>query len=94
MQPNIRENGAVSSFTLKQYKLLTAYTDLDSGPNSILNSLGQSTGHKEAIGMPTLHVGSRSSEELIPKVKGCTFIVMGDILEVPSRDFPGTVRAF
>ena len=30
--------------------------------------------------MPTLHVGSRSSEELIPKVKGCTFIVMGDLL--------------
>ena len=28
--------------------------------------------------MPTLHIGSRSSEELIPKVKGCTFIVMGD----------------
>ena len=44
----------------------------------ILNSLGQSTGHKEAVGMPTLHIGSRISEELIPKVKGCTFIVMGD----------------
>ena len=46
----------------------------------ILNSLGQSTGHKEAVGMPTLHIGSRISEELIPKVKGCTFIVMGDFL--------------
>ena len=44
----------------------------------ILNRLQPSTGHKEAIGMPTLHTGSRSSEELIPKVKGCTFIVMGD----------------
>ena len=28
------------------------------------------------IGMPTLHIGSRSSEELIPKVKGFTFIVI------------------
>ena len=44
----------------------------------ILNSIQQSTGHKEAIGMPTLHIGSQSSEELIPKVKGFTFIVMGD----------------
>ena len=45
----------------------------------ILNSLGQSTGHKELIGMPTLHIGSRSSEFQRPKVKGFTFIVMGDV---------------
>ena len=45
----------------------------------ILDRLQPSTGHKESIGMPTLHIGSRSSEELIPKVKGCTFIVRGDI---------------
>jgi len=62
LQPNIRENGAGPSVTLKQYKLLSAYTDLDSGPISILNSLGQSAGHKELIGMPTLHFGSRSPE--------------------------------
>ena len=51
----------------------------------ILNRLGQSTGHKEAVGMPTLHIGSRISEELIPKVKGCTFIVMGDNLKSDMR---------
>ena len=46
----------------------------------ILNSIQQSTGHKEAIGIPTLHIGSRCSEELIPKVKGFTFIVI--IIEI------------
>ena len=42
---------------------------------SILNRLQPSTGHKESIDMPTLHIGSQRSEELIPKVKGFTFIV-------------------
>ena len=40
-----------------------------------------STGHKESIGMPTLHIGPRSSEELRHEVKAYTFIVMGDFEE-------------
>ena len=42
----------------------------------ILDRLQPSTGDKELIRVPTLHIGSRSSEELIPKVKGFTFIVI------------------
>ena len=47
--------------------------------NRILNSIRPSTGHKESIGMPTLHIGPLGSEELRPKVKGFTFIVIVDM---------------
>ena len=41
--------------------------------------------------MPTLHIGPLGSEELRPKVKGFTFIVIVDSrLENPARLFPGT----
>ena len=45
----------------------------------ILNSTKPPTGHKDSIGMPTLHIGPRSSEEYGNKVKGFSFIVIGDI---------------
>ncbi len=45
----------------------------------ILNSTKPSTGNKDSIGMPTLHIGPQGSEEFSRQVKGFSFIVIGDV---------------